>query len=508
MKIFRQLKSNPKFNPIMLGLFALIAGIAGYFIITSEAAPPPPPTIYLTPSSQTFAVNTTFSIQVRENSGATAVNAVQANFSYNASLLDFVSIDTTGSAFTTDAPSSGGSGQVSIARGIVGNLTGDQLVATVNFRTKTTSGAAAMAFTSGTALVNSTTNTDILGSLAATAGGTYTVDATPPTVSVSAPANGATLNAGSTVTITATASDNSSVSSVDILVDGLVKTSLTASPYNYSWNTTGLAFGPHTIQARAFDPYGNSTSSSIITVTLADLVAPTASITSPTAGSNVRSTVTVNVTAADNAGGTGISKVEFYVDAVLIATDTTSPYSFSWNTISALNGSRSLTARAYDGATPANIGISPAIAVIVDNQLPTTPTSLRTTNVALTSVALAWNASTDNTAVTGYRVQRNGATIATVTTLLYSDTGLTAGTSYTYTVAALDAAGNVSTPASLTVSTLTPKRGDLNGDNLVNVTDLSILLSNWNTSNAVADINADGTVNIFDLSILLSNYGT
>jgi hypothetical protein len=49
--------------------------------------------------------------------------------------------------------------------------------------------------------------------------------------------------------------------------------------------------------------------------------------------------------------------------------------------------------------------------------------------------------------------------------------------------------------------------GDLNNDNTVNIQDLSILLSNYGTTNATADINGDGTVNILDMSILLSNYG-
>jgi hypothetical protein len=48
--------------------------------------------------------------------------------------------------------------------------------------------------------------------------------------------------------------------------------------------------------------------------------------------------------------------------------------------------------------------------------------------------------------------------------------------------------------------------GDLNGDGVVNIFDLSILLSNWGTSNPDADLNNDGVVNIFDLSILLSNW--
>jgi hypothetical protein len=54
----------------------------------------------------------------------------------------------------------------------------------------------------------------------------------------------------------------------------------------------------------------------------------------------------------------------------------------------------------------------------------------------------------------------------------------------------------------------TPKPGDLNSDGVVNITDLSILLSSWNTTNSTADINKDSTVNILDLSILLSNYGS
>ena len=49
--------------------------------------------------------------------------------------------------------------------------------------------------------------------------------------------------------------------------------------------------------------------------------------------------------------------------------------------------------------------------------------------------------------------------------------------------------------------------GDLNADNKVDITDMSILLSNYGTSNSAADINGDGSVNVLDMSILLSNYG-
>jgi subtilisin family serine protease len=51
-----------------------------------------------------------------------------------------------------------------------------------------------------------------------------------------------------------------------------------------------------------------------------------------------------------------------------------------------------------------------------------------------------------------------------------------------------------------------PVQGDLNGDNKVNLTDLSVLLSNYNTTNTVADINKSGKVDLTDLSILLGHW--
>ncbi|HEY5706892.1 MAG TPA: malectin domain-containing carbohydrate-binding protein [Terrimicrobiaceae bacterium] len=88
-----------------------------------------------------------------------------------------------------------------------------------------------------------------------------------------------------------------------------------------------------------------------------------------------------------------------------------------------------------------------------DTQAPTVPGSLSAANTTATGVTLNWTASTDNVAVTGYKVSRDGVLIATVTGLSYSDSGLSPSTSYAYTVVAQDAAGNVSSPASLSVTT-------------------------------------------------------
>src|SRR4051794_7041337 len=49
--------------------------------------------------------------------------------------------------------------------------------------------------------------------------------------------------------------------------------------------------------------------------------------------------------------------------------------------------------------------------------------------------------------------------------------------------------------------------GDLNNDNTVNASDLSLLLTNFGTTNSAADINGDGHVNVLDMSILLAHYG-
>ncbi|WP_421764917.1 S8 family serine peptidase [Ekhidna sp.] len=79
-----------------------------------------------------------------------------------------------------------------------------------------------------------------------------------------------------------------------------------------------------------------------------------------------------------------------------------------------------------------------------DTQAPTAPTGLAASNVTQTSLTLNWNASTDNVGVTGYDVYQGATNIGTVTSTSANVTGLAAGTSYTFTVRAKDAAGNVS----------------------------------------------------------------
>ena len=89
----------------------------------------------------------------------------------------------------------------------------------------------------------------------------------------------------------------------------------------------------------------------------------------------------------------------------------------------------------------------------VDTSPPTAPAGLGATAVSSSQIDLTWTASTDDVGVTGYDVLRDGAVITTVGSNAYSNSGLAAGTTYTYAVRARDAAGNVSALSSTASAT-------------------------------------------------------
>jgi chitodextrinase len=102
-----------------------------------------------------------------------------------------------------------------------------------------------------------------------------------------------------------------------------------------------------------------------------------------------------------------------------------------------------------------------AISSAPDTTAPTAPSGLTAVASSTTQIGLTWAASTDNVAVTGYRVERctgasctNFAQIGTTTTVTtFPDSGLTASTSYRYRVLAADAAGNLSNYSSIASAT-------------------------------------------------------
>jgi hypothetical protein len=94
-------------------------------------------------------------------------------------------------------------------------------------------------------------------------------DEAPPSVSISAPANGATVSG--IVVVRASASDNRGVAGVQFRLDGAaLGAEDTAAPYETAWDTAGVANGAHTLTAVARDAAGNSATSAPVTVTVAN----------------------------------------------------------------------------------------------------------------------------------------------------------------------------------------------------------------------------------------------
>jgi peptidoglycan hydrolase-like protein with peptidoglycan-binding domain len=88
-------------------------------------------------------------------------------------------------------------------------------------------------------------------------------DTTPPSVSLTAPTASSTIG-GSSVTLTATASDNVAVANVQFKVDGTnIGSAITSSPYTKTWDSTGVSNDSHTLYAVAEDTSGNYATSSV-----------------------------------------------------------------------------------------------------------------------------------------------------------------------------------------------------------------------------------------------------
>ena len=98
--------------------------------------------------------------------------------------------------------------------------------------------------------------------------------------------------------------------------------------------------------------------------------------------------------------------------------------------------------------------ISSATGTPPDTEAPTVPANLTATAISSSQINLTWNASTDNIGVTGYKIFRDSSQVGTSVTTSFSDTGLSASTTYTYTVSAYDAAGDES-GQSISVSAIT-----------------------------------------------------
>lgn len=169
-------------------------------------------------------------------------------------------------------------------------------------------------------------------------------DITPPSITIDAPNAGSKINGTESLQFTVT---DVAVAVTRVKIDSgtfsNVSSPVTINTLN-GWTPpyTGTNI---TVYIEADDEAGNTGTAN--RTFFADTVAPTGNITTPTNGATVSGTVPIQAD-ADDWGGSGIDFVEFYIDGVLVATDSSSPWEYSWDTTGYSNGSYALKIRVVD----------------------------------------------------------------------------------------------------------------------------------------------------------------
>jgi hypothetical protein len=131
-----------------------------------------------------------------------------------------------------------------------------------------------------------------------------TSDTTPPTVAMTAPAEGAAVSGS--VSVAANASDNVAVAAVQFKLDGVNLSEDTSAPYSITWNTSASSNGTHVLTAVARDSSGNTTTSAPRTVTVANTLSAPVITTQPNSA-----TVSVGQAATFSVAASGSSPLSY-----------------------------------------------------------------------------------------------------------------------------------------------------------------------------------------------------
>jgi fibronectin type 3 domain-containing protein len=323
--------------------------------------------------------------------------------------------------------------------------------------------------------------------------GTNCTPVIPPTFTTPSVSAIATSPTSVALTLTGSTETNGTLTGYTIFKNGTKLATVGATATSYTDNSV-TANTTYSYTVQAYDGSGNvsAVSAAANVTTPAPLVgmipgggcvyAPgyacpgAASVTTPSTPTNVNATATsatsvsLSWTGSTDTGGPGLAG--YYVIRTQGTTSTTlgqvnsTTYKYI-DTTALANTLYTYTVEAFDSATPPDVS-SGASAIVTtpnppDTTPPTHPTNLTAIAASSTQINLSWTASTDSIGVAGYYIYRAvGASsaassytkIGTSSTNSYGDTGLTASTTYSYYVVAVDSAGNKS-PVSATVSATT-----------------------------------------------------
>jgi chitodextrinase len=235
--------------------------------------------------------------------------------------------------------------------------------------------------------------------------------------------------------------DNVGVAGYDVFRNGAMLVSTTGTGTTFS-DTTAAASTTYNYQVRARDAAGNRSGFSntvpVTTPSPVDTQAPTvpASLTATSSGPTQ-----VNVSWGTSTDNVGVTGYEIFRDGTLLVTKTGTTHT---DTPVSPGTTYAYQVRALDAAgNRSAFGNTATVTTPVpDTQPPSIPGTLTATATSSTQVDLSWGASTDNVSVTGYEVLRNGTLLVTKTGTTHTDAPVSPGTTYTYQVRALDAAGN------------------------------------------------------------------
>jgi chitodextrinase len=281
-----------------------------------------------------------------------------------------------------------------------------------------------------------------------------TVDTQPPTGTIVINGNAAATNSR-TATLTLSATDTQgAVTQMRFSNTGSSFSTAEGYATTKTWTLTNGA-GTKTVYVQFRDAAGNWSGSFTDSIVL-DTTAPT--ISSVAASGITGSSANVTWTTSEPS----TSRVEYGLTTAFgsfTPLDSTLVSSHAV-TVSGLSPATTYRyrVRSIDAAGNERVGNNNTFTTAAGADIvpPSTPTGLAAVAASPMQVNLSWNAATDNVGVTGYIVFRNGVQVGTPAGTSFSDTGLSRATSYSYTVAARDAAGNLSAQSTPPVAITTP----------------------------------------------------
>src|SRR6266513_2384011 len=286
---------------------------------------------------------------------------------------------------------------------------------------------------------------------------------TPPdTIAPSTPAGlSASAVSSSQINLSWNAStDNVAVVNYQVILNDAIIANVPGTSFQHTGLTPGTTYNYRVSAADAVPNYSawTATPVSVTTPAATDTTAPstpTGLLASAVSSSQINLSWAAST---DNVGVTGYLVYDADTGST-IATTTTTSFTHSGLVPGTTHNYR---VSAFDAVPNHSPWTDPPVSVTTlppDTTAPSTPTEILASAVSSSQINLSWTASTDDVKVTRYIVRRDGVKIATPVSTSYADTGLSAATTYSYTVAARDAAGNIS-PISPSVSVTTASAAD------------------------------------------------